>query len=259
MAEVVAYTVNHSTVVATGHVLDGEAVAERAGSVRAILRDERGVERAREALSDLVKTDFASATLESVLSTPDSFDEWRVGEALAEEHLSRSTGCVFPWPDSRSTRNPGSSGGGVDLVGFAHGDRVRFVLAEVKTSHQQAWPPSVLTSRTHGLHAQLMGLNVGDKRCEWAIRYLLMNGEGRDWFDDLRAAIATYLADKLDVILYGVLVHVSMPNELDLAAEAKKLDGVVAPPTTIRLYALYLPAELLTALAEAKIVVETAA
>ncbi|GAA2434807.1 MULTISPECIES: hypothetical protein [Mycobacteriaceae] len=259
VVDAAVYKVDHCAVHAAGHSIDEDRADAIAAEVRAILRDDKGIEDAYGALADLAKTDFHTETLQRVLAAPDSYDEWRVGEALAEHHLVNNKSCSFPWPDCRSTRNPNSSGGGVDLIGFEHGERVRFVFAEVKTSHQQAWPPSVLTSRSHGLHAQLTGLNAGDQRSEWAIRYLAMNGNGRPWFDDFRSAVRTYLADKLDVVIYGLLVHVAAPNQDDLQGQAVKLSKTLKEPTTMELVAIYLPAELLVKIADAAIVIETAA
>lgn len=254
-----AYEIDHCAVPATGHLINETQADAIAAEVRSILCDDTGVQEAHQALSDLVKTDFHLETLQKVLAAPESFAEWRVGEALAEHHLVTSKACIFPWPDSRSTRNPNSSAGGVDLIGFHSGERMRFVFAEVKTSHQQAWPPGVLTSRSHGLQAQLSGLNAGDERSEWAIRYLAMNGNGRSWFGDFRAAFDTYLANKLDVVVYGVLVHVAAPKELDLAARAASLSKAVKDPTTMELAAIYLTAEVLVKIAGAVVIVETAA
>lgn len=259
MAGSVAYTVDHGSVCASGYLLDDADVKAIAADVQSILRDDTGVQEARDALTDLATTDFESGRLENLLAAPSSFDEWRVGEALAERHLAREIGCMFPWPDSRSTRNPNSSGGGVDLIGIHAGDRVRFVLAEVKTSHQQAWPPALLTSRTHGLHDQLTGLNAGDDRSRWAIRYLAMNSVGKPWLVDFRKAMVTYLANGLDVVLYGVLVHATEPNRADLRARASSLSRTVVNPTTMQLLAIYLKAEHLGQLAAAPVVLETAA
>lgn len=254
-----AYTFDHGAVAATGHVLDESDVSVIAPGVRSILRDDTGVQEAREALADLAKTDFERERLESILASPDSFDEWRVGEALAEHHLVTEVGCEFPWPDSRSTRNPNSSGGGVDLIGFHLSDRVRFVFAEVKTSHQQAWPPTSLTSRSRGLCNQLSGLNAGDDRSRWAIRYLTMNSVGKSWLASFHQALETYLSDSLDVVIYGVLVHAAEPNKADLRASVSDLAQSVKEPTRMALVAIYLTAELLAQVADASVVLETAA
>ncbi|MGC4191958.1 MAG: hypothetical protein QM589_12475 [Thermomicrobiales bacterium] len=244
---------------ATGHLLEEADVRCIAAEVQAILRDESGIQEVRAALADLAKTDFAVDQLEFVLAAADSFAEWRVGEALAERHLSRELGCDFPWPDSRSTRNPHSSGGGVDLIGFHTSDKVRFVFAEVKTSHQQAWPPDLLTSRSHGLHTQLSGLNAGDERSVWAIRYLSMNAIGKFWLEKFRQAMVTYLASKLDVVVYGVLIHAATPDQRDLNARARSLSQTVKEPTQMALLAIYLTADLLVQVVDASVIYETAA
>lgn len=253
-----AYTLDHGAISATGHLLKESDITHVAPDVQSILRDDTGVQEAREAVADLAKTDFENERLESILATPDSFDEWRAGEALAEHHLVKEVGCSFPWPDSRSTRNPNSSEGGVDLIGFHASDRVRFVFAEVKTSHQQAWPPGLMTSRSHGLHSQLSGLNAGDNRSKWAIKYLLMNSGGKAWLGDFRQALATYLADSLDIIIYGVLIHATDPNQADLRARASSLAQSVEEPTSMGLIAIYLKAELLAQVADASVALETA-
>lgn len=259
MAGSLAYTVRQGAVNAAGYLLEEADILHIARDVQAILRDDTGVQEAREALADLAKTDFERGRLESVLAAPDSFDEWRVGESLAEHHLAEELGCEFPWPDSRSTRNPNSSGGGVDLIGFHAGERIRFIFAEVKTSHQQAWPPALLTSRSHGLHTQLSGLSAGDARSRWAIRYLAMNAQGKPWLEKFREAMTTYLANGRDVVIYGVLIHATQPNQADLQARAASLSQTVAEPTTMALFAIYLSAELLAQLADASVVLETAA
>ncbi|NMO00257.1 hypothetical protein HH308_03400 [Gordonia sp. TBRC 11910] len=259
MAGSLAYTVNDGPISATGHLLEESDVTHIAPSVQSILRDETGVQEAREALADLAQTDFENERLESILAPPDTFEEWRAGEALAEHHLTTEAGCEFPWPDSRSTRNPNSSGGGVDLIGFHVGDRVRFVFAEVKTSHQQAWPPALLTSRSHGLHSQMAGLNAGDDRSKWAIRYLAMNSVGKSWIGSFRQAMETYLADCADVVIFGVLIHASEPNQADLRARASSLAPSVKVPTRMALIAIYLTAELLARVTDGSVILETAA
>lgn len=117
----------------------------------------------------------------------------------------------------------------------------------------------MLTSRSHGLHSQLSGLNAGDDRSRWAIRYLTMNSVGKSWLDSFRQALATYLADSLDVAIYGVLIHATEPNQADLRARASSLAQSVKEPTSMALVAIYLTAELLAQVADASVVLETAA
>lgn len=259
MVGMVAYSFGQGAVPATGHVLSDDDVRDIAANVQAILRDDTGVQEARDALADVAKTAFATEQLEQILAAPTSFDEWRVGEALAEHHLSAVLGCDFPWPDSRSTRNPNSSSGGVDLVGFRDDGRVRFVFAEVKTSHQQAWPPNVMTSRSHGLHRQITDLSAGDDRGRWAMRYLSMNAVGKPWLGKLRQAIETYLNDNSDVVIYGVLIHAADAREKDLHDRAGQLAESIEGATEMSLVAIYVTADMLRELADATVVLETAA
>lgn len=252
-----AYSIDQGAVTATGYLLEDADVARVTPSVQSILRDDAGIHEAREALADLPKTTFENERLEKILAPPTSFEEWRVGEALAEHHLATDLGCEFPWPDNRSTRNPNSSGGGVDLIGFHVGSRVRFVFVEAKTSHEQSWPPSSLTSRSQGLHHQLSGLNASDERSQWAIKYLMSNGLGKPWFYTFRQALTTYLTNEKDVIIYGILIHASNPNQNDLRARASSLAKSVEEPTSMALVAIYLTSELLTQIANAAVRLET--
>ncbi|WP_157563652.1 hypothetical protein [Micromonospora chokoriensis] len=259
MAGTVAYQIDGCVVPATGFELTATDVEEIAPAIRAILRDDSGLSEAFEALQDLPRTEFAVTMLQRVLEPPSKFEEWRVGEALAEHHLSISRDCTFPWADSRSARNPNSISGGVDLIGFHSGDRVRFVFAEVKTSHHQSWPPSVVTSRSEGLRGQLSGLNDSDDRSRWAIKYLTMNSINKPWFSIHRQAMQTYLADVKDVMLFGVLVHVATANMKDLEALTNRLSELPATKTAIELIGLYIEADVLASLVEGPIAVETAA
>ena len=71
--------------------------------------------------------------------------------------------------------------------------------------------------------------------------------------------IHIYLADSLDVVIYGVLIHATEPNQADLRARASSLAQSVKEPTSMALVAIYLTAELLAQVADASVVLETAA
>lgn len=256
----VCYDLAGQSVPARGHEISADDVPSWAEPVRAVLGDDAGLTEARESLQELVKTDFNTAVLEAVLAPQTSHEEWRVGEAVAQHHLTEEFGHVFPWPDSRSTRNPNSSGGGVDLIGIGVvGGVSRFVLCEVKTSHQQAWPPAIATSRSHGLRSQLVGLLEGDDRSKWAIKYLVMNALGKPWQPELEAAMKTYLDAPSKVCVVGILVHVAVPDEKDLKANAQSLSKTCPAETDMRLIALYPHPGVLALIADAEVIVETAA
>lgn len=86
-----------------------------------------------------------------------------------------------------------------------------------------------------------------------------MNGNGRPWFEDVRAASETYIANKFDVVIYGVLIHLTNPDQSDLQAQADRLSESLSEPTTMELVAIYLTADSLNKIAAANVVVETAA
>ena len=256
----VCYDLAAQSVPARGHEITPEDAPNWAAPVQALLTDDSGVAEARESLQELVKTDFNSSVLDAVLAPRDSHEEWRVGEALAEHHLIEEFGHTFPWPDSRSTRNPNSSGGGVDLIGIGNNAGVScFVLGEVKTSHEQAWPPAVATSRSHGLRSQVAGLLEEDDRSRWAIRYLLMNAQGKPWKPEFDAAMQTYLGAPGKLCVIGVLVHVAAPDEKDLKANAEALSTKCPVDTDMRLIGLYPHPGVLSEIAGADVIVETAA
>ncbi|WP_433374271.1 hypothetical protein ACQPZX_03585 [Actinoplanes sp. CA-142083] len=257
MGFAIAYEIENGPVPAAGYLLSEDGLEHLTDAVRKILRDDTGVAEAWEALRDLPKTSFAEGALRRVLAAPESFDEWRVGEALAEHHLTEVRGCMFPWPDSRSARNPNSSSGGVDILGFHNSDRVRFVFGEVKTSHEEKWPPQVVTSRSHGLQTQLSGIGASDDRSRWGIRYLGMNSLGKPWHENFRSAMQTYLENAKDVMIFGVLVHVTKPNMKDLKALSEALVELPTAGTTMELICLYVGAESLKTIAGGSILVET--
>ncbi len=257
----ICYQLTGHAVPAIGHTVTEDDASALSEPVKAILSDTAGIQEAQEALQDLIKTDFNLSVLEAVLAPQESYEEWRVGEALAQHHLTAQYGYDFPWPDSRSARNPNSSSGGVDLIGFttAQGAAARFVLSEVKTSHQQAWPPSIATSRSHGLREQVTGLLGADDRSKWAIRYMTMNSLGKSWHSDFREAMSTYLAEPQKVVVVGVLVHVAKPDVKDLQANAKALSKVCDPDTVMQLVGLYPASGVLPLIVGSAVVVETAA
>jgi hypothetical protein len=60
-------------------------------------------------------------------------------------------------------------------------------------------------------------------------------------------------------MLFGVLVHASEANELDLTKLAGDLAAAHQEPTSSALVALYASADILAAIADAEIALETAA
>ncbi|MFF7224109.1 hypothetical protein ACIP4T_27085 [Streptomyces massasporeus] len=239
MAWTETYSVGTEHVPAVGYGLQDEDARALAEPIQELLQDVKGAEDVRRSLEEVTRTAFRIDRLETVLSATGTVSEWRVGESLAEHHLASQHACVFPWPSGRDLKNPGTSGGGVDLIGFdTSGEKAALALGEVKTSRQQLWPPSALTGR-HGLEKQLEGLRNNDDRKTWAVRYIAMHAVGKDWHGIYTEAMVRFLDDPEDVQLFGTLVHVADSNELDLKTRAKNLSDGCPPVTKIRLTAIY--------------------
>lgn len=136
------YSIQEGNVVAEGIQFDGHGVNDISESVQSLLMDQAGIDEVNEAMSAMDLTDFENERLADLLHSARPQEEWRVGEALAEYHLAEDHQCTFPWPSGRDLKNPGTSTGGVDLVGFQqHGESVRLAFGEVKTSRHSARPP----------------------------------------------------------------------------------------------------------------------
>ncbi len=239
MGWVEKYSAGTAAVPAIGYQLGDAEAQALAPHIQALLQDTKGADDVRQSLEAITRTAFRRDRLDAILAATGAVDEWRVGEALAEHHLAAEHNCNFPWPSGRDLKNPGTSSGGVDLIGFDISDEpAAFALGEVKTSRQAAWPPAALTGR-HGLEKQLEGLRDGDDRKVWAVRYMSLHATGRDWHVLFQQAMIRYLDDPQDVRLYGTLVHVTDPNELDLRARAKNLSDGCPAVTQIQLSAIY--------------------
>jgi hypothetical protein len=253
------YKVGTHAVPAVGYAVDSTQAEVLSGPVRAILADVDGQQDTRLLVESLVRTDFHRSLIEEILTTSGAVEEWRAGEALAEHHLGDLAKCTFPWPGSRDLKNPGTSGGGVDLIGFnvSEPDKAAFALAEVKTSRQLAYPPTVMTGR-HGLEAQLEGLRDHDKRKTWAIKYIGHHAQNKPWVHLYMQAMDRYLGDIHDVRLYGTLVHLTEPDDRDLRARAINLTADSPASIRIELSAIYVSAENLSKIAGGTIEWETA-
>jgi hypothetical protein len=140
------YCVDHLTVKARGILYTMEEITTTlATRVADVYWDAPGRQNISEVLSQVVTTSFQTDTLQAILNYNPDDDDWRIGEAMAEAYLTDYRNCEFPWPGWRDMKNPHSSLPGTDLVGFHHVDRNPcFAFAEVKTSQEKVWPPSVV-------------------------------------------------------------------------------------------------------------------
>lgn len=232
---------------------DAEIDAALGGSVSRILCDDAGTADLQAILTSAVTTDFSAESVKRVLSNRATPENWRVGEALAEAFLVEHRACEFPWPSGRDLRNPSASPAGTDLVGFqntkATANTHRFAFGEVKTSEQEAWPPSVMDGR-HGLKKQLEDLRDSSDVKDSLVKYLGHHANGMNWFPRYQSATTRYLANPADVSLFGVLVRDVEPKRDDLASRAGDLAAGCPAETGIELRAMYLPRRTINSLAQ---------
>jgi hypothetical protein len=223
------------------------------GSVSRNLWDDAGTADLQAILTSVVTTDFSDKSLKRVLASRVTPKNWRVGEGLAEAFLVEHRACEFPWPTGRDLKNPSASPAGTDLVGFqdtnATENAHRFAFGEVKTSEQEAWPPSVMDGR-HGLKKQLENLRDSTTVKDSLLKYLGHHANGTDWFSHYQSAAKRYLANPCDVSLFGVLVRDVKPKREDLASRAGGLADGCPAETTIELRAMYLPRNTINSLAQ---------
>jgi hypothetical protein len=222
--------------------------AELSGPVAALVFDDAGTHDLGRLLDGLADTDFSRENLETLLANGSAPEDWRVGEALAECHLTECHDCFFPWPDGRDERKRGSSLPGADLVGFQRSNgRERFAFGEVKTSSHAAHPPGTVYGR-HGLKQQMEDIRNRRDLRDGLVCYLGYRARGADWGDRYRAAAAVYLNNTCEVRLFGILVRDVAPHEDDIRARVSSLANGCPGAMGIVLIALYLPPESITSL-----------
>ena len=239
-----AYTAHCTPVQSSGLVFtQGELDAMLANEVLTIVRDEEGKQELGALLGGVATTEFQVEKLQDILDTDQPLEPWRVGEAIAECYLIGHRNCEFPWPGGRDLKNPKSSPAGTDLVGFQTHDEssIRFSFAEVKTSGDPSYPPSLMYGR-HGMKQQLDALRDSSEVKNALVHYLGLHATGRPWASKFKKAAARYLNDQSDVGIFGVLVRDVEPNAADCSGRANQLANQCPALTVIELLALYLPA-----------------
>ena len=123
--------------------------------------------------------------------------------------------------------------------------RLRFAFGEVKTSQEAVWPPSVMTGR-HGLHKQIEGLRDQKQVKDALVLYLSHRAVHAPWKIAFQAAFVAYMTDPADVALFGFLVRDVSPDHRDLSGRCATLAKNCPKATSIELFALYLPAGIIS-------------
>lgn len=248
------YNSDADKVVARGVSFTNEQLQQMlAGPVKDILLDSTGKQELEDLLAELATTDFANEELQKVLQEEHIFEDWLVGEAIAEAFTIDVGKCFYPWPTSRDLKNPNASPAGCDLTGFQpvgieEGDEeYRFSFGEVKTSYDKNVPPSVMTSLGH----QLFNLRDDADVKNGLVRYLARHAIGKGWENKFKSAASRYLQSQgSDIAIYGLLVRDTAPVESDIKGKAKSLSKECPGDTAIALYAIYLPENIITKLPE---------
>ena len=207
------------------------------------LHDEEGRSDFEAHLRSLANTGFARDNLTDILAAdiPEERD-WAVGEAVAEAYLGREHTVTWPWSTERDKRHPKASLPGADLVGFKiDGDDVCLALGEVKTSTDVQTPPSVMSGRT-GMTHQIDNLATNLSLVRQLLYWLFFRCKGTEHETSFNRAVCLfYESGNTAIALFGVLIRDTQPNELDLQSRGHTLSGILRPPTTCKLIAIYLP------------------
>lgn len=170
--------------------------------------------------------------------------DWEIGEALAECLLldDPDREIHFPGRNLQDRRSPQASLPGADLVGFyREGDAVLLLFGEVKTSHEGRTPPSVMTGN-RGMVGQLERLATRDDIHVTLLKWLWVRCV-TDPLKQLYGKASSRLVESKgrDLLLVGMLMRDTAPNELDLKAPGTALATRVSVRTRIQLAAWYLP------------------
>src|SRR5262249_9156783 len=153
------------------------------------------------------------------------------GEALADCVLEHDSGrdVIWPWNTVRDRRTPRASLPGADLVGFSRdGTGALLLIGEVKTSSHRGTPPKLMyggSGMTWQLEESATRLDIQHSLLRW-----LYTRTRSDALRELYAqAVSRYLASGgKEILLVGVLVRDTPPNELDLKGRASALSRTMA-------------------------------
>lgn len=195
-------------------------------------------------LRGLATTGMAVEFVERLLRAVPEPEDWEVGEALAECALESDSGreVYWPWNTVRDRRTPRASLPGTDLVGFWRlGQSVLLMLGEVKTSSEAAHPPNVMyggSGMTWQLERSAKRLDIQRTLLQW-LHSRCTQEPFRSLYEE---AVSRFLKSQgKELLIVGVLIRDTAPNEADLKSRGKALSENLVSPTRIELFAWYLP------------------
>ena len=216
------------------------------GGVADRLNDADGSDDFETHVRALASTGFARESFDALAAAaiPEERD-WAIGEAIAEAHLQETRDVTWPWNMERDKRTPRASLPGADLVGFQSRDgEVRLALGEVKTSSDPNAPPNVMNGRggmTHQLEALASDLALIGQLLKW----LQPRCKGTEHQLSFDSAVSLLLSSgNRALVLFGVLIRDTAPDERDLRSRARRLAVSLQDPTSCHLVALYLPCQI---------------
>ena len=215
-----------------------------AGRVKARVEDDEAQGQFAAELRGMATTGMATEFVENLLRAVPEEKSWAVGEALAECVLAddETREIYWPWNLVRDRRTPRASLPGADLVGFCkEDDAVLLLFGEVKTSSDASTPPNVMNG-SGGMAWQLKDeathLNIQHALLKW-LRARCESAEHRALY---QTAVHRYVQSLgKEILLVGILLRDTEPNELDVIARAKALAESLGSPTRIEITAWYLP------------------
>lgn len=195
-------------------------------------------------LRGLATTNMATEQVERLLRAVPDPAGWEIGEALAECALQTDSGrqIDWPWNTVRDRRTPRASLPGTDLVGFCTAQEdVLLVFGEVKTSSATSAPPNVM----YGGSGMAWQLEESAKRLDiqrTLLQWLYTRCSAEPFRGMYQRAVSRFLSSGgKDLLIIGVLIRDTEPNEADFQGRAKALASKLPSPTRIELFAWYLP------------------
>ncbi len=195
-------------------------------------------------LRGMATTGMDTEFVEQLLRAVPEDEPWEIGEALAECVLADDDAreVYWPWNLVRDRRTPRASLPGADLVGFCRqGGAVRLLFGEVKTSSDINSPPNVMNG-SGGMAWQLESEATKlDIQCA-LLKWLRARCNLPEHLELYRSAVQRYVQSHgKDILLVGVLLRDTLPDERDVRNRATALARKLTSPTHIDVVAWYLP------------------